>query len=43
MAKIVGLREELADNLGYIIPNVRICNDYELKKDEYEILYEQNQ
>lgn len=37
MAKIVGLREELADNLGYIIPNVRICNDYDLKKDEYEI------
>ena len=37
MAKIVALREELADNLGYIIPNVRICNDYDLKDDEYEI------
>ena len=37
MAKIVGLREELADNLGYIIPNVRICNDFDLKKDEYEL------
>ena len=37
MAGIVGLREELADSLGYIIPNVRICNDYDLKNDEYEI------
>lgn len=37
MAKIVGLREELADNLGYIIPNVRICNDYDLKDNEFEI------
>lgn len=37
MAKIISLREELADNLGYIIPNVRICNDYDLKPDEYEI------
>lgn len=37
MAGIVGLREELADSLGYIIPNVRICNDYDLKNNEYEI------
>ena len=37
MAGIVGLREELADSLGYIIPNVRICNDYDLKNEEYEI------
>ena len=37
MARIVGLREELADNLGYIIPNVRIYNDYNLKNNEYEI------
>lgn len=37
MARIVGLREELADNLGYIIPNVRIYNDYNLKNNDYEI------
>ncbi len=37
MVKIIGLREELADNLGYIIPNVRISNDYDLKPYEYEI------
>lgn len=35
--KLVALRQKLTDNLGYIIPNVRILDSTKLKENEYSI------
>ena len=37
LANISALRVELRDKLGYIIPNIRICDSSELENFEYQI------
>lgn len=42
LAKLAALRQRLTNNLGYIIPNVRIMDSAELKENEYYIYIRQN-
>ncbi len=42
LAKLAALRQRLTDELGYIIPNVRIMDTSSLKENEYVISIRQN-
>ncbi len=42
LAKIAALRQRLTDNLGYIMPNIRITDSSELKGNEYSISIRNN-
>ena len=42
LAKLAALRQRLTDKLGYIIPNARIIDSYELKENEYSISIRNN-
>ena len=42
LPKIVALRQELTDELGYIVPNVRIIDNAKLEQNEYTISIRDN-
>lgn len=42
LAKLVALRQQMTDSLGYVIPNVRILDSVELEENEYSISIRNN-